>query len=212
MITCGGIFAVSHDWRLEAILAFLRCNEISVKLGDRLDSWLVSIPGGFENIRSVRFQHFGCYSYRRRKYEHGHIAFTKRCPGIREVQIRIDDRFLFYFADSASPKPRSLEWLVENYPLQAVLELKSLRKLTLNLAIYRGSYENGGRSHFNDRLKMLAEWYEEEFGRCKVPVWVVTMVTLHSHIYLEPDRPGKPFLETTIKSHVLSVGHSLLRF
>jgi hypothetical protein len=211
MIMCRGIFAVNHAWRLEAILAFLRCNEISVKIGDRLDSWLLSIPGGFENIRSVRFQHFGCYSKRRRKYEVGHIAFTKKCPGIREVQIRIDDRFLLSFSDSTSPEPRSLEWLIDNYPLEYVLELQSLRKFTLNLAIDQASYEDSGGKRFKDQLRILAEWYEGEFRKRKIPVLVVTVVTLYTHIILEPNWPGKPFLETTIRPRVLSMGYSLLR-
>lgn len=210
MIMCRGIFAVNHAWRLEAILAFLRCNEISVKIGDRLDSWLLSIPGGFENIRAVRFQHFGCYCKRWRKYEVGHIAFTRKCPGIREVQIRIDDKFLLSFSDSTSPKPRSLEWLIDNYLVEYVLELKSLRKFTLNLAIDQASYEDGGK-RFKDQLGMLAVWYEGEFRKRKIPVLVVMMVTLYTHIIMEPNWPGKPFLETTIRSRVLSMGHSLLR-
>lgn len=177
-----GIFVVNHGLRLEAIYAFLLCNTINVVLADSVESWLSPLPRGFENIRSLGFKDYD-YQPKDGTSLQSHIAFTKKCPGLREVQLYITEYTLFRTAESFSGyrQPKPIEWIVEKTPVEEILAIQGLRNLTLVLQL--NMVPQPYKAHawlFTCQLQMVSKWTEERFKQSGKDVKVSTSLVTTS--------------------------------
>lgn len=150
---------------LEAILVIIKLATLEIHSGEgnaKLQKWLASLRlqgsgetdlrTGFDAVHSLYFPYFSRYPFHilPSNAPNNDIELMRRCEHLREVKIM----FAYGTLSTYSGHEKSVQQLREDYRLDGMLNLPSLRTLTFIAT-----------NHMHAELEPLKAWFEKEYRK-----------------------------------------------